>query len=343
MKGSLTILIVSLSLVEWTDAVAQDPVFSQFYSSGLYLNPALAGVESETFFGANYRSQWSSLSLPFNTFQASFIQPMFTRGVRKRHLGGFGATMLNDVAGPNKEFTTQALTVTGAWNIQLDRSGKHVISMALQGGAGQQRVSYDNLRWTSQYSEPGGYDPSLPGEASMSNIRVFRPLINTGFVWSYNPKKSGSSKNGISIYNGIAINNLARSKSYFPGAAGDRSTIVKIHGGVTVPVSRQLEISPNYLVVAQGSNKQINIGTYAGYSIGTVGAIKIIAGTWYRINDGLIFSAGIASKKINFGFSYDNNVASMGKTFGSTGAYEFSVSYRVPGKNNLRRISSPLI
>ncbi len=323
-------------------AFAQEAVFSQFYSSSLYLNPALAGVENETFFGANYRTQWNNISLPFNTFQASFIQPVFNRGMKKKHLGGFGTSVLNDVAGPNKEFATQAFSVAGAWNIHLNRSGNHFIALGFQTGIGQQCINYDNLHWSSQYSSTGGYDGTMPGEGSMTGIRVFRPILNTGLMWSYSVK----GRRQLSFFNGIALSNLPKTKSYFPGMAGDRSLIMKSHGGATASLTDKLEISPNYLIQLQGVNRQINLGTYLGYTITKVRStapVKLIAGAWYRIRDGLIFSTGIATKKVNVGFSYDNNMSSMGRSFGYAGAYEFSATYRIPGKNNFKRISSPLI
>jgi type IX secretion system PorP/SprF family membrane protein len=301
-------------------------VFSQFYSSALYLNPALAGVERESFFGTNYRSQWSSLALPFNTFQASYIHPLYNGGIRKKHLGGFGASMLNDVAGPNKEFVTQSMSFAAAWNVRINHNDNNTISFALQGSIGQQRFNYDQLHWSSQYSAATGYDPTMAGENSMANLRMFKSSVTTGMLWSYR-----SAKNGMSFYDGIVVNNH----------------VFKTHGGLTKPLSGKLDISPNYLVVVQGATRLVNIGAYASYSMlnvrGTMANIKLIAGAWYRLHDGLIFSAGIATKKINVGFSYDNNIASMGRTFGYAGAYELSISYRAPGKNNFKRISSPLI
>ena len=342
MRSLKSILLFMFSLIV-VPALAQETVFSQFYSSALYLNPALAGVENETYFGANYRSQWSNISLPFNTFQASFIQPVFQGGMKKKHLGGIGASVLNDVAGPNREFATQSVSFAAAWNVHFNKSGTHFISMAMQAGVGQQRINYSNLQWSSQYSSTTGFDASLPGEATMTNTRVFRPIVNTGLLWSYSLKR----RKNISFYNGLVLSNLPKTGSYFAGTAGYRGTIFKSHGGVTAALSNNLEISPNYLVQVQGTNRQVNVGTYVGYSLAkgnnALSGVKLIAGTWYRLHDGLIFSAGISTSKINVGFSYDNNLSSMGRTFGSAGAYELSVAYRVPNKNNFKRISSPLI
>src|SRR5688572_10408983 len=104
---------------------AQAPVFSQYYSSGLYLNPALSGLEKDIYLGMNYRSQWSNVNLPFNTFQFSFIHPLTKPGVHIKHLGGLGASFLYDVAGPNREFVTQSVLLSGAYNFHLNHYGNN--------------------------------------------------------------------------------------------------------------------------------------------------------------------------------------------------------------------------
>ncbi|HEX8059547.1 MAG TPA: PorP/SprF family type IX secretion system membrane protein, partial [Cyclobacteriaceae bacterium] len=272
--------------------------------------------------------------------------PIYNRGMRKKQLGGIGATVLNDVAGSNKEFITQAMSVAAAWNLRILHNGVHTISFALQGGVGQQRVSYDNLHWSSQYSSSTGYDPTMTGENAMPTLRTFRAIVNTGVMWSYNARKAWSKKSGVTYFNGFALNNLVKSPNYFSGNTKSPSFLFKSHGGMTIPVSPRFEVSPNYLFMQQGAAQQLNVGVYAGYSMQAsrqATPVKLITGVWHRFHDGMIFSAGIATKNINVGFSYDNNYASMGKTFGNAGAYEMSISYRAPGRDNYKRISSPLL
>jgi type IX secretion system PorP/SprF family membrane protein len=141
------LIVIALSA---TVSVAQSPVFSQYYSSGLFLNPALAGLEKDTYIGMNYRSQWSGVGTPFNTFQFSFIRPLVKPGVRVKHLGGLGASFLNDVAGPNKEFVNQSVMISGAYNFHLTRYGNNILAVGMQAGALQQTVRYDELQWSTQ-------------------------------------------------------------------------------------------------------------------------------------------------------------------------------------------------
>ena len=53
---------------------AQDPQFSQFYASPLYLNPALTGSVKCPRATLNYRNQWPALGSTYVTYIASFDQ-----------------------------------------------------------------------------------------------------------------------------------------------------------------------------------------------------------------------------------------------------------------------------
>src|SRR5690606_36712052 len=78
---------------------AQNPYFSQYYASPLYLNPALSGTNREISLGVNHRSQWNSNDSPYEISQFSFIYPLLSKGARQHHLGGVGFSVYQDVAG----------------------------------------------------------------------------------------------------------------------------------------------------------------------------------------------------------------------------------------------------
>src|SRR4026207_1614254 len=206
MRFQGIILIIVIGTASTYSVFAQSPVFSQYYASSLYLNPALSGLEKDIFFGMNYRSQWSNAGLPFNTFQFSFIKPVVKPGIHVKHLGGFGASFLNDVAGPNKEFTTQSLMVSGAYNFHLTRFGNNILSIGLQAGASQQRVNYDKLQWSTMYSPAVGYDPGLGGESAL-NSQVFSPVVNAGLMWFYTTRGK-LMKSSASLFTGLAVYNI---------------------------------------------------------------------------------------------------------------------------------------
>lgn len=350
MRHRIIIVLILLLLLTARNKIhAQAPFFSQYYSSSLYLNPALAGLEKDTYMGMNYRSQWSNLSMPFITFQFSFIQPVTKPGARKKHLGGIGLSYFKDVAGANKEFVTQGISLAAAHNFHLNRHGNNIISSAIQAGASQQRINYDGLQWTSQYSSNTGFDQSLPGETGFVNDRIFQPMLNVGAMWYYTNKQRNLSYYSTSVYNGLSVSNIIPTNGYYANSKERMSLLYKIHGGFTSTWSRNMDISPNYLVQWQDHNLQINVGMYVGYSVTNAklksksGATKILVGAWYRMKDAIILSCGVSNEQWNLGFSYDSNVFQLSKTFGYGSSYELSLAYKVLNKNGFKRFSSPLI
>jgi len=341
-------IIIFLLVVMPLIGLSQSPVFSQYYSSGLYLNPALAGLEKDIYLGMNYRSQWGNLNLPFTTFQFSYIQPISRNGSPKRHLGGLGLSFLNDVAGSNKEFITQGVSLALARNFHLNHQGNSILSIAIQAGASQQRINYDDLRWSSQYSAFTGYDQSLPGESTLTNERVFNPILNAGVMWYYNPRPKNLSYKSTSTFHGVSVSNIIRPDGFYLNSKDALSLLYKIHGGFTSALSRKIELSPNYLVQWQDDHIQVNFGMYLGYTISSSRdmaspGIKALVGAWYRFEDAIIISAGLSNANWNLGFSYDSNVFSFSKAFGYGSAYELSMAYKIVSKSGFKRFSSPLI
>lgn len=322
----------------------QDPVFSQFYTSSLYLNPALAGLEKDVAIGMNYRSQWTSANIPFRTFQVSAIYPLVQQGVRSKHIGGVGATLFSDQAGPNREITSQGLSLASAYNFHLNADGNHLISAALQFGVLQKQIDFDALQWSSQYVTGMGYDPSLPGE-TLATEQTTSAVINAGAMWQmtlterYQPVKT--------FYQGFAFSNLNRPKGFFLNEREAVPVAYKVHGGYLHGFSNGWEVSPNYIIQHQGTT-QINVGAYTAYTLPNVIArnitdLKVSLGFWYRIEDNFIVTTSINTDKWNMGFSYDANTSAMSRNFGGAHAFEFSFGYRIAIEKQIRKFGTPLI
>jgi len=337
-------IILVLSLFAAGSIRAQDPVFSQFYTSSLYLNPALSGLEKDIVFGINYRNQWAGVNLPFRTFQFSAIHPIMQQGIRNKHLGGFGGTLFSDEAGPNREVSTQGFSLASSYNFHLNRNGNHLIATALQFGVLQRRINMDAMQWSSQYSSSLGYDPSLPGETLIAD-QVTSPVIHAGLVWRlvidnrFQPMKI--------FYNGFAVSNLNRPKGFFLDQRETSSILYKVHGGYVHNFASGFEVSPNYLVQHQ-KDTQINVGGYGAYTLPSVSSktltdLKLSLGFWYRVDDSFIVTTGISTSSWNVGFSYDANSSSLERNFQGANAFEFSFAYKINILKGVRKFSTPLI
>ena len=93
MKKASILFLISITI----NCFSQDVHFSQFKTSSFLLNPALVGSQKNDYkVTVQRKSQWESVSIPFNTFSLSLE--------RKEILPGHsvGIQLLNDIAGDSR-------------------------------------------------------------------------------------------------------------------------------------------------------------------------------------------------------------------------------------------------
>ena len=98
IKGFVTLAALAIIGLQ---AKGQDPQFSQFYASPLYLGPSMAGAGESSRVILNYRDQWPKLSGRYITYALSFDHFIH------RYKSGVGLLLLHDNAGKGKLTTTQ--------------------------------------------------------------------------------------------------------------------------------------------------------------------------------------------------------------------------------------------
>jgi type IX secretion system PorP/SprF family membrane protein len=335
-----------------TSAQAQDPSFSQFYAAPLYINPALAGVEKDVVFGVNYRSQWKSLGAPQNTGQFTVIMPLSNPDPRKMHRGGIGFSVFDDVAGENHNFHAVGANLGGAYNIALNSDYTQVVAIGAQVGLYQKRIDFNQLQWGSQYDPFIGFDaslsPSLTASSGAFANKVLYPVVNTGVVWYTNPKKSYYFQN-FSGFAGVSVSNINQpNESLIENQSSQLPMLYKLHGGAEWWLSRFFNISPNFMLLRQHAQNQVNMGLYLTYK--TVDEFKtrkqplsFTMGSWYRFGDSYIASVGLTGQKYSIGFSYDVNTSSLRYQTRGKGAYELSLVYKIIKNSGIRRFTTPLL
>src|SRR3954462_3737831 len=94
MKKIVLLLMTGCSLLK---TIAQDPNFSQFYSSPLSLNPALTGkFNGKLRVAGNYRNQWPEISQAFITSSLSVDMPILTNRLSETDTWGIGILAMTD-------------------------------------------------------------------------------------------------------------------------------------------------------------------------------------------------------------------------------------------------------
>ena len=103
MKKTLHIVVIILSLIYTRSLNAQDPSFSQFFSSPLNINPALtANINADWRMISNFRNQWIGPASPYMTGTISYDQKIMQNKIphveTEGNIMGVGGMLMFDYA-----------------------------------------------------------------------------------------------------------------------------------------------------------------------------------------------------------------------------------------------------
>ena len=294
---------------------SQDPVFSQYYSTPLELNPALAGRTDRGALSMIYRNQWPSIQQAYVTYGVSYDQqfPVINSGL--------GFSILADNAGDGLYKT---INVNAAYSYLAQLKNDIGLRIGLSAGAIQARVDWPNIVFPDQVNpefgvvSPGGLplptEESIPQENSITSLdfSVGALLYNTNF------------------YVGAALEHLnSPNLSFFnsPTADGSLEMRVSLHAGAEFDVFGSFGLhdfvfwSPSVQYTKQSSISQLNLGSFVRYS-------SISVGAWYRqantIPDAIILALGLHQDDFRLTYSYDITISALQN---SGGAHEISFLY----------------
>lgn len=314
---------------------AQDAVFSQFFNTTLYLNPALAGIEDEFIVNMNHRTQWKSLQFPYTTSQVSLIMPYYTSKHSKPygHKGGIGLSVYNDISGENKSFRTTGVNATAAYNLPFDHNFVNQITFGMQIGLINKTIDTSKLQWGEQYNPFIGFDTSIASsEAGNFQNRTFID-INSGLFWWFNPLDS-ETRVIRSINSGVSVAHLNNpNESVLSAKKSNLPLLYKYHGSILFNVARNTILSANVLIAYQNGTAQQNLGTYLSYKMNNISdsyfnETIIRFGGWARINDSFILLTEMETSAFKFAFSYDMNTSSLRYNNRSIGTYEIHIGLK---------------
>ncbi|MDE3249481.1 MAG: type IX secretion system membrane protein PorP/SprF, partial [Bacteroidota bacterium] len=126
-------LLINCFLLMKMLASAQDPHFSQFFSSPLTLNPALTGKFDGVFRAAgNYRDQWPAISKAFVTSTLSVDAPLLGSKINPNDVWGVGLMAMTDRTA-NGILNSNYISFSTSYHKGLDEDGYHQLGFGFQG------------------------------------------------------------------------------------------------------------------------------------------------------------------------------------------------------------------
>jgi type IX secretion system PorP/SprF family membrane protein len=304
------LIIFSICICSVFKTFGQDHVYSQFYNSPLYLNPALNGqFEGDFRINMIYRSQWSSISGPLDYYSlsADLNVPQFG--------GGFGV-----IASRSSEGTAylNQTNLSGIYAYSVEFGSSGTLSFGLQGGFTNRSLDYDKLLFYDQLNEQG---------IILGGVSAASPPINNNKY--YFDASAGLNMVIGNFMIGGSGHHLNTPNESFTGTAS--SLPMRITGYMSYKLSLDYYgnedspyLTPSIMYQNQSNNKSIS----AGFQVKKRG---VNAGLWYRAQgqqkDAIVFSLifDIFSKKdyydkVRLGLSHDATTSKLGygNTSGST-------------------------
>jgi type IX secretion system PorP/SprF family membrane protein len=305
------ILSILLSFFWIIRCEAQDPHFSQFFSSPLTLNPANIGNFDGTLrLASNYRSQWSGFNNAFVTTTLSADGALFEKLVPQNDRLSWGALLLSDASG-NGVLNQQSGLIGLSYSKGLDENRKHVLTVGFQTSFLQLRFDPTKANFEDELS-PTGFDLQTAESFFLNANKRSMFDLHSGlqYVGRLNEKQL--------VYGGIGVFHLIRPQSgllnlrYFTPMRYN----INIGGSNSFDTKNSLHISAQYQL--QGRFKEYSYGIAWNRILleQPKSFTQAYLGLWLRNNEHAIPYMALEWNGFRVGFSYDLGVSS--KTSAST-------------------------
>ena len=314
---------------------AQDPHFSQFFSSPLTLSPAFTGKFDGNYrVAGNYRNQWPTINNAFTTATAAVDFHIMQDRIASNDTWGLGLMGYNDnSAGGAVNFNY--FTLSTAYNKGLDEEGYHQLGGGIQVTYANMLINTSNLKFADQLTTNGftGVTNEVFNNASLKSNYID---VNAGILYN------GSTNDKNNFYIGVSLYHITRPKQQFTGAVFNLNPRATIHAGTYFPLGQSSTLHLSALQSIQGGASETVIGGALQLGADDVNErnFSLYLGSWYRLNDAIIPYFGLEFNSYRLGVTYDVNTSSLKTGSQGVGGIEVSLIY-IYKPNKDRSINCP--
>lgn len=274
----------------------QAPMFTQYYNTFMYSNPAFAGISEGICVNGIYRQQWAG----FTDQYGDVVSPQdflltVDSPIRLLH-GGLGLAIIQDKLGQQSDIA-----------VQIDYSFHINMSIGTLGiGAG---LNIINRSINGTKLKPVQDDPILP-TSEVSDLR----LDGSFGLFLNQPDR---------YFVGISVTNFLETQfnKFDPSGEADYSADRTFYftGGYTfaLPNNPLLEIIPSVMIMSDLASTQYNLTGVVKYND------KFWGGLNYRFQESVGVIAGVKFKDFKISYAYDINTMQLSVP----GSHEVGLSY----------------
>ncbi len=310
-------------------ANAQDPHFSQFFSSPLTLNPAFTGKFDGLWrLTTNHRDQWPSIPKAYVTTTASLDFPIMTKQLPEGDLFGIGISGLSD-ASSNDALKLNYASMSLSYHKALDEDGFNTIGAGFQGTYSSSSIDFSKLTFEDELQR-NGFTPGTSAEYTkglLPKVNYFD--VNAGVLFS------GSSDGQNNYYLGVSMYHINKPKVSFRNSSTTSNSDwfltnrFTVHGGGSFSLGQTTGLSVSFIEQMQNKSNETVLGAAVSMRAGGLDdkPTNLYLGSWLRLNDALIPYLGLEFGDLRIGTSYDFNISDLKAVTNSKGGAEFSLIY----------------
>jgi type IX secretion system PorP/SprF family membrane protein len=353
MNKLKNIIVLLFPLLSGKIMSAQDPSFSQFFSSPLNINPALtANINEKWRVISNYRNQWIGPANPYTTGTVSFDTKIFQNVTgnyvdENTRVGVGGMLMYDQSAAGALKSTYGSFNVSGnirlmkkegyeqngarirhISKIKMDESAEQRLGVGIGLIYGSKRLDFSKLNFGEQFTG-NGFDSNLPtGEDALSRMK---PYFSTsaGLLYSY-------IKDNTNFDFGVAAFHFNKPKQTFVEDPNQfLATRYVVHSNFETLLTDQVILNTNGIYQYQSGASYFSIGGALGYIMSSEDKDIIVnAGLWYWSHNAVIPYVGFTYGTFQVGATYDLTISKLNEAAQRSNTFELSLIFRGHGKTD---------
>lgn len=309
---SIFIWLLLLTAATTTSLAQQtDPQFTNYIFNGLFLNPAMAGMDNQTQVMALYRHQYLGYAGTFDPGGAPVSQVLSASVPMQALRGGLGVYVVNDQIGGGN--TNRELQLSYSYHLPV---GNSRLGIGVSGGLHNKIADSENYR----PRDPD--DPAIP----TGTVSQIQPDFAAG-VFLYNP--------GYSL--GLSVKHINQPTFGLntPSATNQLGRNYYLTGSFLIGVSYTVDVTPMFIIKSDLTTVSPEAGALVTY------ASKYWAGANYRWDDAVSFLLGgtFLNNSLRAGYAFDYVYAGIEAK--APTSHELFLSYTLPapraGKKSIIR------
>lgn len=318
--------LVMVILLKSGGLFAQDPYFSQYFTSPMTLNPALIGkgVPSTRVLATQRSQWWGAAGAAYVTSTVSAEIPLATKANENNQLA-IGLMGLTDASNggllKNNYFSAGV-----AYNLALDKSGNKTFGGGFMATYGNRLLDQSKFLFQSQFSSFGfirsiaANDPIQLPQRNYFDVSAGVHYRSVGKKWDFNL--------GASAYH-LAQPDI----SAYDAATYSMRMRLNVQMGLARKFKGGDELDFSSLLTRYGYTTVATLGGIYKYKIqGDHIISRLNAGILYRMDDSFIGYTALEGQRWSFGLAYDFIKSDVKTYYNSVQSMEISFCYFMKSK-----------